>query len=161
VKAWISYSVGFDPKEGPPPAPPNKPGMVMYATKDGILPSAESIKVYNGMHAPKYLVSVGGAGHLVFSDICLIGRSKGGVVGIAKAIDLPIPPQLLRLGSDGCGKGYPRPETAFPAIDHLSVGFFRWALHIDAQPVGLDTESVAGLGGDVKVAHEETTAKRP
>jgi predicted dienelactone hydrolase len=155
VKAWISYSVGFDRAEGPPPSPPTKPGMVMFATKDGILPSAASIKVYNGMNTPKYLVSVGGAGHLVFSDICLIGRSKGGVVGIAKAIKLPIPPELLRLGSDGCGKGYPLPETAFPAINQLTVGFFRWALHIDAQPVGLDTASVAGLGGNVKVTQKQ------
>jgi dienelactone hydrolase len=153
VKAWISYSVGFDRREGPPPSAPNKPGMVMFATKDGILPAAASIKVYNGMHVPKYLVSVGRAGHLVFSDICLIGRSKGGLVGIAKAIELPIPPELLKLGSDGCTKDHPLPETAFAAIDHLSVGFFRWALHIDPQPVGLDTEAVAGLGGNVKVAH--------
>src|SRR5262249_49614269 len=121
---------------------------------DGIIPAASSIKVYNGMNPPKYLVSVGGAGHLVFSDICLIGRSKGGVVGIAKAIKLPIPPELLKLGSDGCGSGYPKPETAFPAIDELSVGFFRRALHIDPQPVGLDTESVAGLGGNVRVTHK-------
>ena len=155
VKAWISYSVGFDPAEGPPPSPPTKPGMVMFATKDGILPAAASIKVYDGMNTPKYLVSVAGAGHLVFSDICLIGRSKGGVVGIAEAINLPIPPQLLRLGSDGCGKGYPLPETAFPAINQLSVAFFRWALHIDPQPVGLDTASVAGLGGNVKVTHKQ------
>ena len=44
------------------------------------------------MNDPKYLVKVLNAGHLVFSDICLIGRSKGGLVGIAKAIKLPIPP---------------------------------------------------------------------
>jgi dienelactone hydrolase len=154
VKAWISYSVGFDPKQGPPPAAPQKAGMVMFGTTDGIIPVAASVKVYNGMHTPKYLVSVGKAGHLVFSDICLIARDKGGVVGIAKAIKLPIPPELLKLGSDGCTSDHPRPETAFPAIDHLSVGFFRWALHIDPQPVGLDTEAVAGLGGDVSVTHQ-------
>jgi predicted dienelactone hydrolase len=154
VKAWISYSVGFDRREGPPPSAPHKPGMVMFGTNDGILPAAASIKVYNGMNTPKYLVSVARAGHLVFSDICLIGRSRGGLVGIAKAIQLPIPPSLLRLGSDGCTKDHPLPETAFPAIDHLSVGFFRWALHIDPQPVGLSTEAVAGLGGNVKVTHQ-------
>jgi len=155
VKAWISYSVGFGGEGGPAPSAPKKPGMVMFATHDGIIAPAASIKVYDGMNTPKYLVSVAGAGHLVFSDICLIGRSKGGVVGIAKAIQLPIPPSLLKLGSDGCGSTYPKPETAFPAIDHLSVGFFRWALHIDPEPVGLDTQSVAGLGGNVKVAHKD------
>ncbi|HUI48383.1 MAG TPA: dienelactone hydrolase family protein [Acidimicrobiia bacterium] len=154
VKAWISYSVGFGGEGGPAPAAPQKPGMVMLGTADGIIPAAQSVKVYNGMNTPKYLVKVGGAGHLVFSDICLIGRSKGGVIGIVKAINLPIPAELLKLGSDGCNKPHPLVETAFPAINHLSVGFFRWALHIDPQPVGLDTEAVAGLGGDVTVIHE-------
>jgi len=154
VKAWISYSVGFEGEPGPKPKAPTKAGMVMYGTTDGIIPPAQSIKVYNGMNTPKYLVSVAKAGHLVFSDICLIARSKGGVVGIARAIKLPIPPMLLRLGSDGCTSDHPRPETAFPAINQLSVGFFRWALHIDPEPVGLDTESVAGLGGNVKVTHQ-------
>ena len=49
-------------------------------------------------------------------------------------IKLPIPAELLKLGSDGCTKDHPLPETAFPAIDQLSVAFFRWALGIDATP---------------------------
>ena len=102
VKAWISYAVGFGGKLGHAPAAPTKPGMVMLGTADGIIPPARSLAVYAGMHSPKYLVKIGGAGHLVFSDICLIGRSKGGVIGIAKAIKLPIPPSLYKLGSDGC-----------------------------------------------------------
>jgi predicted dienelactone hydrolase len=154
VKAWISYSVGFGGRGGPAPAAPDKPGMVMLGMTDGIIPPASSVKVYDGMHAPKYLVRIPRAGHLVFSDICLIGRSKGGVIGIVKAIHLPIPDELLKLGSDGCTADHPRVEIAFPAIDQLSVGFFRWALHIDPEPVGLDTAAVAGLGGNVTVAHQ-------
>ncbi len=154
VKAWISYSVGFGGQLGSAPAAPTKPGMVMLGTTDGIIPPAQSIKVYDGMHTPKYLVEVPKAGHLVFSDICLIGRSEGGVIGIVKAIHLPIPAELLKLGSDGCTADHPDPATAFPAIDQLSVAFFRWALHIDPQPVGLDTAAVAGLGAHVTVAHQ-------
>ncbi len=153
VKAWISYSVSFgggDPK----PKPPTKPGMVMLGTTDGVIPPAQSRQVYAGMIPPKYLVQIPKAGHLVFSDICLIGRSSGGVIGIVKAIKLPIPAELLKLGSDGCTSDHPHAEIAFPAIDELSVGFFRWALHIDAQPVGLSTAAVAALGGDVTVVHQ-------
>ncbi len=154
VKAWISYSVGFGGQGGPAPAAPKKPGMVMLGTTDGIIPKASSEQVYAGMSAPKYLAEIPGAGHLVFSDICLIGRSQGGVIGIVKAIKLPIPAELLKLGSDGCTSDHPPVEKAFPAIDQLSVGFFRWALRIDAQPVGLSTAAVAGLGGSVTVAHQ-------
>jgi hypothetical protein len=125
--------------------------MVMLGTRDGIIPPAESEKVYAGMQSPKYLVKVGDAGHLVFSDICLIGRSQGGLVGIVKTIKLPIPDSLLKLGSDGCTKDHPLPEKAFPAIDQLSIAFFRSALGIDAAPVGLSTEAVKDLGASVSV----------
>ena len=151
VKAWISYSVGFGGRAGPAPSAPNKPGMVMLGTRDGIIPPAASVKVYAGMHSPKYLVKVGGAGHLVFSDICLIGRSSGGITGIARALKLPIDPSLLKLGSDGCTSDHPLPEKAFPAINQLTVAFFRSALHIDKTPIGLSTQAVAGLGAQVTV----------
>jgi hypothetical protein len=36
----------------------------------------------------------------------------------------------------------------------LSVAFFRWALHIDPQPVGLSTAAVAALGGAVTVTRQ-------
>jgi predicted dienelactone hydrolase len=153
VKAWISYAVGFGGRAGPAPPAPNKPGMVMLGTADGIIAPTASEHVYAGMHSPKYLVEIGGAGHLVFSDICLIGRSAGGVVGIARAIKLPLPPSLFKLGSDGCTPDHPPVEKAFPAIDQLSVAFFRSALHIDSAPVGLDTAAVAGLGATVTVRH--------
>jgi predicted dienelactone hydrolase len=154
VKAWISYSVGLGGEGARVPRAPVKPGMVMLGTTDGIIPKAASEKVYAGMHAPKYLGEIPRAGHLVFSDICLIGRSQGGVIGIVKKIKLPIPDNLLKLGSDGCTADHPKPESAVPAIDQLSVGFFRWALHVDPAPVGLDTKSVAALGGNVTVAHQ-------
>ena len=154
VKAWISYAVAIGGKKCPAPPAPKKPGMVMLGTTDGLIPPAASVKVYDGMRSPKYLVQIARAGHLVFSDICLIGRSKGGVIGIAKAIKLPIPPSLYKLGSDGCTSDHPPAETAFPAIDDLSVAFFRWALHVDAAPVGIDTAAVAGLGANVTVTHQ-------
>jgi predicted dienelactone hydrolase len=155
VKAWISYSVGSGIGfGGAATSVPKKPGMVMLGTTDGIIAPAKSVQVYNGMQSPKYLVKISRAGHLVFSDICLIARDKGGITGIAKAIKLPIPASLLKLGSDGCETGHPKAETAFPAIDQLSVAFFRSALGIDPQPVGLDSAAVANLGADVSVASQ-------
>jgi hypothetical protein len=160
VKAWISYSVGLGGRGGPPPAAPKKPGMVMLGTTDGIIEPTASQKVYAGMNSPKYLVRVGKGGHLVFSDICLIGRSAGGITAIAKALELPIPPELLKLGSDGCTSDHPPVEKAFPAIDQLTVAFFRNALGIDSAPVGLDTEAVKGLGADVTVESDTATSAR-
>ncbi len=154
VKAWISYSVGFGGQGGPAPATPDKPGMVMLGTTDGIIPPSASEAVYQGMTTPKYLVRIPKAGHLVFSDICRIGASKGGIVGIAKAINLPIPDQLLKLGSDGCTPDHPPVQQAYPAIDQLSVAFLRSALGLDRQPRGLDTAAVRDLGGAVTVTSQ-------
>ena len=151
VKAWISYSVGFGGQGGPAPSAPTKPGMVMLGTTDGVIPAASSVAVFNGMQSPKYLVKIARAGHLVFSDICLIGRSFGGITAIAKLLKLPIPASFLKLGSDGCTKDHPLPEKAFPAIDQLTVAFFRSSLGIDAAPVGLNTKAVANLGASVTV----------
>lgn len=153
IKGWISYSVGFGGKDGKAeiPAPADKPGMVELGTKDGIIPPARSKAVYAQMHDPKYLVQIAGAGHLVFSDLCLIGSDKGGLVQLVKTLQLPIPPELLKLASDGCGPSYPPVEKAFPAIDQSSVAFLRWVFGQDPQPVGLTTKALTSLGAPVSV----------
>ncbi|QXC60203.1 dienelactone hydrolase family protein [Aquihabitans sp. G128] len=139
VKAFISYSVGFQGEgDEAPPATPKVPGMVMAGTDDGIIPFAESEKVYAAMAAPKYFVKIDGAGHLVFSDLCLIGRDLGGLAGLIKEVGLDLPAQFSRLASDGCEQGDLDPVKAFPAIDHLSVAFLRSTFGIDEAPVGLE-----------------------
>ena len=125
--------------------------MVEIGTKDGIIAPATSRAVYAQMHDPKYLVQISGAGHLVFSDLCLIGSDKGGIVSIAKTLNLPIPPSLLKLASDGCGSAFPPVEKAFPAIDQSSVSFLRWVFGQDPQPVGLTTQALRSLGAPVTV----------
>ncbi len=153
IKAFISYSVrlggGADGKKTPLPPVPEIPGMVMAGSGDGIIPIAASQKVFTGMKTPKYFVKIEGAGHLVFSDICLIGRDQGGLVALIKQVGLQLPANFLRLASDGCEKGDLDPVEAFPAIDHLSVAFLRSTFGIDKKPVGLDPA----------VANSFTTAK--
>ena len=145
VDAFISYSVGLtagpeDTATEPPPVP-KVPGMVMLGEADGIIPADTSRSVYEGMATPKYLVEIADAGHLVFSDICLIGRDQGGLVALVKEAGLELPDTLLRLASDGCEDDALLPSKAFPAIDHFSVAFLRAELGIDEQPVGLDADT--------------------
>lgn len=142
IDAFISYSVGLTggPSAPATPAPPvpEVPGMVMLGTADGIIPPDTSRQVYEGMNTPKYLVEVADAGHLVFSDICLIGREQGGLVALTKEAGLDLPDNLLRLASDGCEDDALLPSKAFAAIDHFSVAFLRSSLGIDEKPVDLD-----------------------
>lgn len=151
IKAFISYSVGFGGQGGAAPAPPPKPGMVMLGTTDGVIPPDSSRQLWDTMAKPKYRVEIAGAGHLVFSDICEIGKAQGGIVAIVKRLNLPIPDNLLKLGSDGCDPGSLDPTKAFGSINHLSVAFLRFELGLDQQPRGLSTKAVAGLGAPVTV----------
>jgi predicted dienelactone hydrolase len=133
IDSFIAYSVGG--ADGPVP---DIPGMVMLGTTDGVIPAAATRELYAAMTPPKYLVEIEGAGHLVFSDICLIGADGGGVIAIAESIDLPIPEDLKRLGTDGCGPESTPPADAFPAIDDLSVAFLRQTLLGEDDPAALD-----------------------
>ena len=112
--------------------------MVMLGTDDGIIPAESSRTVFEGMATPKYLVEVGGAGHLVFSDICLIGGDKGGVIAIADQVGIPVD-QFRQLGTDGCTEEHPPVEDAFPAINDLSVDFLRTYLDAGASRPGWTT----------------------
>ena len=149
IKAFISYSVGTGKPDANGKAAerpvPDVPGMVMLGTADGIIPPANSKKVYEGMNPPKYLVEIADAGHLVFSDICLIGKDKGGLVQLTKEAGLDLGDDLLRLASDCCEPDKLDPAKAFGAIDHFSVAFLRYELGIDPEPVGLNEATAASF----------------
>jgi dienelactone hydrolase len=142
IDAFIAYSVGEGrAEEGEEPVErpvPEVPGMVMLGDADGIIPAEASRAVYEGMNTPKHLVEIADAGHLVFSDLCLIGEEQGGLVGLIEAAELELPENLIRLASDGCEDERPDPAEAFGAIDHFSVAFLRNVFGIDPEPVGMD-----------------------
>jgi predicted dienelactone hydrolase len=149
IKAFIAYSVGTGrPDENGKVAErpvPDVPGMVMIGSADGIIEPSASQKVYEGMEPPKYLVEIADAGHLVFSDICLIGKDQGGLVQLTKDAGLDLGQDLLRLASDGCQPDKLDPAKAFGAIDHFSVAFLRYELGLDPEPVGLDEATAASF----------------
>lgn len=142
IKAFIAYSIGLgggpDGEGAEPPPVPEVPGMVMAGTGDETIPFEASEAVFDGMAAPKYFVSIEGAGHLVFADLCLIGKDLGGLAGLIAEVGLELPEQFSRLASDGCADDDLDPTKAFGAIDHLSVAFLRSTFGIDPEPVGLD-----------------------
>jgi fermentation-respiration switch protein FrsA (DUF1100 family) len=134
----VGLGGGPDGANAEPPPVPEVPVMVMLGEADGVITPERTRELYDGLNPPRYLVAIAEAGHLVFSDICLIGREQGGLVGLVKEAGLELPEQLLRLASDGCEEKNPDPADAFGAIDHLSVAFLRYSFGIDAEPVGLD-----------------------
>ena len=92
---------------------------------------------------PKGFVSILGAGHLAFTDLCLIGGDVGGVVPLALSLGVTVPDFLVTLGSDGCRPDDLPAAQAWPMIRNDTVAHLRLALHIDATPVGLDDAAKA------------------
>ncbi len=158
IDAFIAYSVGEGrAEEGEDPAPrpvPDVPGMVMLGDGDGIIPAETSRNVYEGMATPKHLVEIAEAGHLVFSDLCLIGRDQGGLVGLIEQAKLELPDNLIRLASDGCEDDRPDPAGAFGAIDHFSIAFLRNVFGIDPEPVGMN-QATADTFEDAEVTYQQ------
>jgi dienelactone hydrolase len=140
IDAFIAYSLGTgrggDAEAAERPVP-DVPGMVMLGETDETIPAATTVEAYEAMGAPKHLVEIADAGHLVFSDICLIGRDQGGLVGLIEAAGIELPENLVRLAGDGCGEESLDPVDAFEAVNHLSVAFLRTHLGVDDEPVGL------------------------
>ena len=150
IRAFVSYAVDLhDTAPGSPtsaaPPPPSVPGMVMTGTADGVIPAATSEAVYAGMRGPKHLVTIGRSGHLVFSDLCLIGAKDGGLAALARKVGINVPADLLKLADDGCGPRYLDPRLAFPLIDDLTVAFLRASFGIDHDAANLAPSVLAAF----------------
>jgi len=144
IDAFVAYSL-----RGPEEVDvPTVPGLVMLGELDATIEPDITQAAYDAMATPRYLLSVADAGHLVFSDVCLIGRDQGGLVGIVESIGLDIPADLLSLASDGCQDDLPPVDDAFGAIDAVSVAFLRAYLDgDDAAAASLVPEAVSAQDG--------------
>jgi dienelactone hydrolase len=142
VDAYIGYAVPA--VSGPAP---KVPGMVMAATKDGIVAPAQSEAAFGTLTRPRYRVEVVGAGHLVFTDLCGMGAPFLG------AGDLPPPVAPLQaLLAQGCTDAFPPVRDDQSAIDDLTVDFLRTTLGVQAEPAGLDDPDVASaFAAEVRV----------
>lgn len=113
--------------------PSNKPVMLVAAAGDIAVTQEQLRSAYAALAGPKRLVVVAETGHNSFTDQCPGIRELGGLA----SLPLPIPPDLVRLGDDGCTyREYPA-EDAWAIFQHFAVAHLRDAFAIDAEPVGL------------------------
>jgi hypothetical protein len=109
----------------------------MAGTADEVVPASSIALAYVKMNQPKRLVLLGNFGHLVFSDQCEIGTGQGGLLSIARALKVPIPPADLPLASDGCLPPDTPPPEAWPAIRQAVTAQLRRAMGFDSSTAGL------------------------
>ena len=128
---------------GPDSKVPDKPGLLMVGTADKVVDPAGIAKAYDAMPAPKRLVTLTGYGHLVFADICQIGASQGGLVGLAAGAHLTLPEQLKKLATDGCDSPDRAVTTGWPVIRQTVTAQLRHVFGFDSSTAGLTGLSAA------------------
>jgi len=118
--------------------PAGKPVMFIAGSADQIIPSQSVVDSYNALtNAPKRLVLIMGAGHLAFSEICEIGKERGGILKIAQSNGVALSDQVIRLGSDGCNPPDVAPTAAWPVIDNFATAQLANTFRLDRTPIGL------------------------
>ena len=124
-------------KHGPGSTVPHQPGLLMSGTADTVVPTAGMITAYGKMHAPKRLILIKGAGHLVFADICEIGAGQGGLIAIANALKVPIPASLKPLATDGCDAPDLPVTQGWPVTRQAVTAQLRHVFGFDPSAAGL------------------------
>jgi dienelactone hydrolase len=94
---------------------------------------------------PRKLIELNGGGHNNgFTDICAVGG--GGVAGLARALNIPVPEGLLSLGDDGCVVPAFRPSVeVWPEVKHFVTAELKFRSGLDAQPVGLGDQVLSSF----------------
>ena len=143
VRVWIgmggaSYGSFGQTTTGPGSKVPAQAGMLMYAEKDGLVPASSMKNAYNALTGPKRLIGIADSGHLVFADVCTLGQNAGGIVGIAKKVGLPLPAEMVTLGTDGCSSTFAPIYTEQPLIKQAITAQLRWQMGFDANQNALN-----------------------
>ena len=115
VAVYAALAAGSTP---PPPDLPAKPSLYMTGSEDRDVEPAWVRATYDAAPQPKQFVSLATAGHLAFTDLCLINRGHGGVGAIATALDISLPAGAPFVGRavDGCGPANLPPTAGFAVI---------------------------------------------
>lgn len=139
VDAWVALAgAGFGV------GPEDRPALVMGGTTDLLANPNAVANAYAQQPGVRRLVSIQDAGHLAFSDICAIGRDRGGVLAIAIEAGIEVPAIVRTLGTDGCRPTDLPVEEAWPVINHFVTAHLRAALMDDE--MGLDADAAACFG---------------
>jgi predicted dienelactone hydrolase len=129
---------------------PDKPGMLMVGTSDHVVGAGTIASAYRAMVIPKRLITLTGAGHLVFADICQLAPGQGGLLAAAAAIHLSVPASLVPLASDGCSAPDTPVTDEWPVVRQAVTAQLRWVFGFDATQAGL-TGLVGAFPGRVSL----------
>lgn len=109
-----------------------KSTLVLGGQADGIALYSRVQDGYDASPAKKRLVGLANAGHLAFSDLCAVGKEKGGLLQIATDHGVSVNPLIARLARDGCGATQLAPEAGWKIVDYATSAVLEEELQCSA-----------------------------
>jgi dienelactone hydrolase len=127
VGTYIPMAAGF---LGPHPVLAHIPSLYLAGSADRDILTPWVQAVYATAAPPKRLVVLAGAGHLAFTDLCLVGAGRGGLAALGTQIGGSPPPgsPFTASATNGCGPGYLSPQRGFSEIRSLVLSELRMTL---------------------------------
>jgi predicted dienelactone hydrolase len=95
--------------------------LILGAKDDGVALYSRTQDAYEASPKKKRLVGLANAGHLAFSDLCQVGRDKGGLLQIALNHGVSVPGIVARLARDGCGDAQLPPAEGWRIVNHATA----------------------------------------
>jgi dienelactone hydrolase len=126
---YIPLAAGFG---GPHPQLPHVPSLYVAGQDDRDIPLDLVRRVYATAPPPKRLLVLPGAGHLAFTDLCLINAARGGLGALAgqiNSINTRVTPgaPFTAAALDGCGPSFTPPATSTARLRAAVLGqLHRW-----------------------------------
>jgi len=103
------------------------PVMIQAGELDMTTPLADAESIFSRLTAPRSMLTVSGAGHFSFSDMCLLD-----VAAIEATVEIGLGDALL----DGCTEDHIAPEISLPLQRHFAIGLFNG--HLRDSPGSLE-----------------------
>jgi len=128
--------------------------LIMNGETDSIAPPSRAPDRLADLPSPARAAIVRRAGHLAFTDLCLLGADRGGSLAIARAHGVKIPEMIVTLATDGCRTTDAPFATTAPTIRALTTGVLEETLRCD--PAKATAIHALGQRGDLELLEQLT-----
>ena len=116
---------------------PKKPGLLMAATSDGVVDSADMVRAYQALRKPEAAGRCSVAATTRSATCARSGRPRADCSRWPTLLGVTVPPQLALLASDGCEPPALPPTEAWPAVRQATVAHLRHVFRFDRSGKGL------------------------
>lgn len=119
--------------------------LILGGKDDATVPYTRQQSGYASAPPKKRLVGLRNAGHLAFSDICVIGREQGGILAIARQNGVSVPDLFANLATDGCRMGQLPAEEGWRLVHHATAAALEETLHCQGASAASKLSALRGM----------------